>query len=632
MLQFIEKLGEWNPQFTREIKGRLKLFPILVTSAISLVVQAVVFLAQLGQIPGSAYRMTEKYCGIGRSYQQELSDISEILPKLQNSFFLYSSKENFDAIKLEQVKIQLEQATNRRITLEKVLYEQPCPPGQINMTEWWHEHFQYIFQALSVIFIITLLVAGTYLLINNLAQEERRGTLNFIRLSPQSEFSILTGKMLGVPILVYLSVTLAIPFHIFSGQAAGIAFNHILSYYAVLAGSCIFFFSAAFLFSLTTRALGGFQPWLGAGSVLMFLTFLLLSTLYGSYLRNGAAWFIMFSPVDATSYLFPNLFKTYDGIGWSKYKEIQFFYIPISTNLVSFLGIHLVNYGLWTYGIWQGLQRRFRNPNTPVISKQQSYFLVAFVQILLWGFTLQQYAENRGSTAVDNPYYNIDINSQILSNLPIFALFNFVLLFGLIFILSQERQTIQDWARYRHKGRRGWWHNSLLRDLLFGEKSPAILAFALHLLTMSIPFAIWIFLSKQLYTRKNVSIDWLFQDNSRLKFALGIALLAVLWAIGATVAQRMLLLKTSKRYLWACGTTSALLFAPALILSILNNTSDKRSFLWLFSIHPWEALPTTSLPIVFMALFTEVMVLGFLNIRMVKKIISLHRQDACATD
>ncbi|MBW4601152.1 MAG: hypothetical protein KME29_16645 [Calothrix sp. FI2-JRJ7] len=50
MLQFLEKIGEWNPQFTREIKGRLKLFPILVTSAISLVVQAVVFLAQLGAL------------------------------------------------------------------------------------------------------------------------------------------------------------------------------------------------------------------------------------------------------------------------------------------------------------------------------------------------------------------------------------------------------------------------------------------------------------------------------------------------------------------------------------------------------------------------------------------------------
>ncbi|BAZ10945.1 hypothetical protein NIES4071_27690 [Calothrix sp. NIES-4071] len=624
MVQVFERIGEWNPQFAREIKGRLKLFPILVTSVISLIVQFVIYLAQLGQIPGKEYRMNEQYCGIGTSYQEQLSDISQVLTKLQNSFFRYSSKEFFDAEKLEQVKIQLEQAKNRRISLENVLYKQPCPRGQIDMTQWWRDHWEYIFQSLSVIFIITLLVAGTYLLINNLAQEERRGTLNFIRLSPQSEVSILTGKMLGVPILVYLFVAFAIPFHIFSGKAAGIAYSHIFSYYAVLLGSCIFFFSAAFLFSLTTRFLSGFQPWLGAGAVLMFLTFTFTTLSYGSHLQNGAAWFRMFSPFDATSYLFPNLVNDYNSNRWARYKDIQFFYIPIGANTASFIGMHLANYGLWTYGIWQGLLRRFRNPNIPVIGKQQSYFLVAFVQILLWGFTFQNaknFYPNSPLGKPEEPYY--DINTQILHNLPIFALFNFVLLFGLIFILSHERQTIQDWARYRHtdsSNRGGWWHKSLFRDLIFGEKSPALLAFALHLSIMAIPITIWVIRSEQLNVNKNYTINWLIQDAGRFKVILGIALLAVLWAIGATVAQRMLLLKTSKRYLWALGTSSTLMFAPALVLVILNNTISKNSPLWLFSIYPWAGLAETSLPIIFMSLFTQVMVLGFLNIRLTKQI------------
>ncbi|MBW4601153.1 MAG: ABC transporter permease [Calothrix sp. FI2-JRJ7] len=623
MLQFLEKIGEWNPQFTREIKGRLKIFPILVTSAISLIVQSVVFLAQLGQIPGKDYRMNEQYCGIGKSYQEQISDLSQVLSKLQKDFFHYSSKQYFDAEKLENIRTQLQEVKNTRAHLQDILYKQPCPRGQIDMVEWWHDHWGYIFQSLSIIFIFTLLVASTYLLINNLAQEERKGTLNFIRLSPQSEVSVLTGKILGVPILLYLFVALAIPFHIFSGKLAGIAFSHIFSYYIVLVGSCIFFYSAACLFSLVTQFLGGFQPWLGAGAVLMFLTLVFSTAQYSNYLNNGAAWFRMFSPIDATSYLFPNFFNPRHNRAWERYKELEFFYIPIGANVASFIGMHLANYGLWTYGIWQGLLRRFRNPNTPVISKLQSYFLVSFVQVLSWGFTLQN-VKNFYPHVGGKPqpsYY--DINTQILQNLPIFALFNFVLIFGLTFILSHERQTIQDWARYRYKGtstRKGWWHNSLLRDLIFGEKSPALLTLAFHSLIITIPISIWIIISQQLNVRNNYAINWLIQDIGRFRAILGIVLLVVLWGIGATVAQRMLLLKTSKRYLWALGTTSALLFAPALILSILNNTIARNSALWLFSSYPWAGLAEASLPIVFMALFTQVMVLGFLNIRLAKQI------------
>ena len=56
-------------------------------------------------------------------------------------------------------------------------------------------------------------------MINDLAKEEQRGTLNFIRLSPQTEQSILFGKMLGVPSLVYLFIILSIPLHLWSGIA-----------------------------------------------------------------------------------------------------------------------------------------------------------------------------------------------------------------------------------------------------------------------------------------------------------------------------------------------------------------------------------------------------------------------------
>ena len=58
-----------------------------------------------------------------------------------------------------------------------------------------------IFQILTWTLPYFLLVVGGYYLVNDLAQEEKRGTLNFIRLSPRPAKEILLGKLLGVPIL-----------------------------------------------------------------------------------------------------------------------------------------------------------------------------------------------------------------------------------------------------------------------------------------------------------------------------------------------------------------------------------------------------------------------------------------------
>ena len=366
---------ECNPQFLREIKGRFKLFPILVTAGISGFVQVIVFLFQLREYPDAKYPMYGGYCTLGESYGKQIMALDNVISKFQVQIDLFYSKAYFNpAEKLKSIKAQLQAAQTQQDRLNKELYGGFCPPGQIDMQTWWYDHWQYIFLSLSIIFIFTLLIAGTYLLINNLAHEERIGTLTFIRLSPQSETSILTGKILGVPILVYWFVALAIPLHIWSGKAANasITFSHIFSYYTVLAGSCIFFFSAALLFTLVTPFLGGFQPWLGAGAVLMFLTCALNSMVNsGSY---AGAWVTIFNPIDIspiemTRDLFPNLFTSnsswrqeYKDYSLGKTIYFQFFFLTVKTNLFGLMGLHLASYAIWTYGIWRRLECRFRNP------------------------------------------------------------------------------------------------------------------------------------------------------------------------------------------------------------------------------------------------------------------------------
>ncbi|MFB2770959.1 ABC transporter permease [Pelatocladus sp. BLCC-F211] len=621
LLNFMDKIGDWNPQLLREIKGRLKVFPVAIACIASLIGQLILFLYQLREIPSEKYQMSGTYCSLGEVYKQQVNDIYPQISKLQQQLSWLNKSNNYDASAVQSLTQQIDQLKDQEKSINNILYNQYCPLEQINMQQWWRDHWEYIFLSLTVIFIFTLLVAGTYLLINNLAQEENRGTLNFLRLSPQSETSILTGKMLGVPILIYLTIAIAIPFHLLAGRYANIAFSHILSFYVILSASCFFFYSTALLFGFISRLFSGFQPWLGSGAVLIFLFVTMQLASSGPYLDNAAAWLRLFSPFDMTAYLFPNLFRRYN---WELLQQIQFFYLPVGKSLLGLLVLNLVNYGLWSYWIWYGLKRRFRNPNSAILSKGQSYLLVAYLQLILWGFTLQYVKNYHHYYSNGNPapaYY--DLNHQVTQNFTLILFFNLLLLFGLITILSPHRQAIQDWARYRHQNisqRKGFWQNSLLQDLIWGEKSPAIVTIAINLVIVTIPLVAWILVALSLNANNNNSLDWLVNDVGRFKAILGVVLFICMVMIYATIAQIMLLMKTSKRTAWAIGTIATVMFLPPMFLGMLSLNPDKHSTLWLLSSFPWAGLEYTTSTTVFIALLSELSILGLLNLQLKRQI------------
>ncbi len=576
ILNLVDRLGDWNPQLLRELKGRFKVFPVVIAVATSLIGQLILLLYHLRDLPGDKYPMYEKYCKL-QKYQQ-----NDVYSRLNN---------------------------------------QLCPIEQIDLHLWWQDHWAYIFQTLSGIFVFTLLVAGTYLLINNITQEERRGTLNFLRLTPQSETSILTGKLLGVPILIYLAVLVALPLHLWAGNSANIAFSYILSFYAVLAASCILFYSAALLFGLISRWLSGFQPWLGSGAILVFLIITLQIAPTSSKLNHAAAWFRLLSPFDLTNYLFANLVAHRDN--WQSLQNLQFFYLPVGANLLSLVVLHLFNYGLWTYWAWEALKRCFRNPNIAILSKGKSYLLVACFQVILWGFTLQDVKSFcpsylRGQDA----FCDYNLNQQVENNIALLAFFNLVLLLGLVAILSPKRQTIQDWARYRHQNVpiRQKWKNSLLLDLIWGEKSPALVAMVINLAIATTPLVIWILLAPVLHTYQNSSGDWLLSNFGRFKAILGVALFFTLIMIYTTLAQRILLLATPKGSLWAIGIVGAAIVVPPIILGILGIQSDKNPLPWLFSTFPWTSIEYTTTTTIFMVFLSHLSVLGLLTYQLTRQV------------
>jgi ABC-2 family transporter protein len=608
MLNFIDKLGDWNPQLLRELKGRLKIFPVLIAFATSLIGQLILFFYQLREFPGSKLSIYDNLCKLHLSFEKERVILENQLQtqyqQLQEQFKFYSGGTNYDATKLQEIKSQIQAVQTQKSNIYITLNNRYCPTEQIDFQLWWRDHWEYIFLTLSVVFIFTLLVSGTYLLINNLSQEERRGTLNFLRLTPQPEVSILTGKLLGVPILIYLVTLTAVPLHIWAGRSAKIALSYILSYYAVLIAACIFFYSAALLFGIFCRVFAGFQPWLGSGAVLLFLMISMGFASSGSYSNNPSDWLRIFSPLDMTNYLFPNLFSRsyHSGIQLARF---EFFGLPIGQNVVALVSVHILNYGLCSYWIWQALKRCFRNPNATILSKQQSYFMVACFELISLGFLMPH---------LGGKMREFTGHHDLFEDIAWLYFLNFFLVLGLIAILSPHRQTIQDWARYRHQNianGKGFWKNSVLSDLIFGEKSPVIVAIAINLAIAATIFVIRIFIIP--------GVD--VSNGDKIQVLLGVFLSISLIMIYATIAQIMLLIKTPKRSLWTIGTVGAAISLPSLILSLLQvGISNQQNILWLFSSTPWYGIEHSAATTIFMATLANFTVLALLNFQLTRQV------------
>ena len=155
--------SDWNPQFFREVKGRLKNRNLTLTVLSSFLLQFALLFYFWAALPAPKVTPSSRYC-TGKAIYTYWHDC--VLDAQGNVL--------------------------------------------VNWQIWWTD----LFQALTWILPFILLIAGVYLLISDLAKEEQRGTLNFIRLSPQASQTILLGKLLGVPLLVYLGVLLAVPLHL----------------------------------------------------------------------------------------------------------------------------------------------------------------------------------------------------------------------------------------------------------------------------------------------------------------------------------------------------------------------------------------------------------------------------------
>ncbi len=556
LVNIIDKLGDWNPQFWREVKGSLKSRNIAIAAGAALILQFLVGQTFLSYLPvvkifnGAVTPTSNFYCtGSGK------------MCLLENSSFV------------------------------------------INWPWWWY----HIFICLTILVTVVLLIGGSYAIAKNLAKEERRGTLNFIRYSPQSTTTILVGKVLGVPILVYIFALLTAPLQLWAGFAAQISPIVIGGFWVVLAASCAFFYSIALSFglSLSTQKANINSDWQAGYASVLVLLFLGLSAIKPIH-NNIADWLNLFSPLILLFHTSNPVYGADSGIfSYWNLQNLRWFYIPVGASIWGTITLVLLNYFVWTFWIWQVLSRRFANPQGLIISKQQSYkFMAGFTGISL-GFILQ--LSNNGSDLklLDSGGY-LGAENAILNYGIMPALLNFVVLLILTICLSPPRQVLRDWARYRVSMRKNFPVRKqspikqIAQDLVLVDKSPAPLAIAINTAIATIPVtAVLLFYNFQYFDRIKVIFSALFFMS--------------IVAIYASLYQFLTSMKLPQNSNFAAMAMISAIFLPPFSLLLLGLNMIKSPGIWLMSTWPWGGINTGKVSMMVMGLLTEWLVLILIN-------------------
>ena len=547
------KFLDSNPQLFRELKGKLKTRNLIVAAALSVLVQFLTVVYFLGRLP-QASEETLEYGRYG------------VTTYINKTYYIKDELGHW----------------------------------LVNWQLWWLD----LFIALSIIGIFALSVVGTYMLIADMVKEEARGTLNFIRLTPQSASSILLGKILGVPILLYGAIALLFPLHLSAGIKSHIPLSFILTFDAIVVASCGFIYCLALLWSLLNIGVSGIKPWL-ASSLLVFLLWGSTAILLDSgnmKLDHFYASLLTFNPAIVLSYLIDaaqfDYGKSFNFLPSESLATLSFYGQAWWTKAAVGMSLILFNFSLWTYWCWSVLKRRFHNPQGTILSKKHSYWLTTCFIFITLGFALQ------------TSFYNGHIFKTQIEHQTDLIIDNFIFLqvclslfgLGLIFALSPHRQTLHDWARYRHQLDS---KSSLLKELVLGENSTAIVAVALNL-TIAIAFitpSIFIILPQREHY-----IAW------------GFLLSITNVLLCAVVAQFVLMAKTNKRGVWSIVTVASIIILPPVCLGIAEVTIKTMPLAWLFSFVPIEAAEHASVSAIAWAILGQWLTISVIGLQMTRKL------------
>lgn len=380
-------------------------------------------------------------------------------------------------------------------------------------------------QALTWLIPYALFVLGGFYIVDDLTREEKTGTLNFIRLSPRPAREILIGKLVGVPLLPVILALTAIPLHIVSGLLGGLSALWLLSYYVVLAFGTVFVYTLALLFGFV----GSASP-LGKQQALSAIAFAGIALVAITPIFMGwnsiATWWGFGS--GSPFYIEPRN-------GRAPEPFAEWLYLPVVGNLLIAHLFTIGNLVLGTLIAWRVVLRTFRLPKATLLSKRISYIIVAYLNVLLWGF----------------------FQSRLITQLDVRSLgyagaafgMNVAIAFILIFAIAPTRQTLIDWCRVKNRS---------ILDWVWNDNSPSLLSITISAAIASALVVPWILL-----------IDG-GQEIAIIPTILASLSLGTLALIYATIVQLIFISKLRAPYIWAVGTVATLAVVPPIFLSVLD--------------------------------------------------------------
>jgi hypothetical protein len=382
----INSAGEWNAQLFRELKGRLTSKNLILTLLMSIIAQVLLMMVFFAKLP------VNPRPGQQLGYQDYCLNL------------------------------------NNSCSLDQV--------GQI-ITDWPH-WWTDILSAISWVVSIVLVVGGVYFLSADLRKEETRGTLNFVRLSPQSAANVFIGKLLGVPILIYAAVASVLPLQLVAGVNQGFGVANTIAFDGLWLAITLLFYLGAMLLTIITPVMPigvALLAWWLQSVVGMSMQLLISSTKNSSLFTQA---------------------QTQDTPSW--------FYLPVLSDVTNIMLFAIFSCGLMAYAMWRMLCRRYMNPNDTLVSKKQSYQLNAVLQAWLLGWAIP--------LSIATPHVSRDILGVV----------SFVdIVFGLVLIstIIPHRDILQEWCRQTdlrfNKGFARWWP-----DLIWDDRSPAVVALAIN--------------------------------------------------------------------------------------------------------------------------------------------------------
>jgi hypothetical protein len=404
-----------------------------------------------------------------------------------------------------------------------------CTIKTVDWARWWQGMFTTVSWSIPYIAI----GLGMFQIVGDLQQEERQGTLNFLRLSPRSSWGILLGKLFGVPILVYLALAIVLPFQWFVGLMGQVPIGLLLSYTFYLGIDLVCFYSVALLSGLLgARSARQAGQNLATGSLTLsvpLLSFIVVGLLY--------------------NYRWTTVWQPFSKLLWDRgfnSSAVYWFGLPLSFPLFA-IGVGLLQTAIFLALVWWVLHRCYQTPQNTVLSKVQSYVLVAASQLNFLGYALDPVMNDRGS--------NTSWMSVLFTSWTLFII--------VISNLTPHRQMLIDWMNSRRR--------PLFLDLLVGEQSPIHLAIAVNLLLFGLP-VFPILLSGGLFTAKFSSDPVWFLANVILTLGLSFSLMMVY----AALIQLLLSARNSKRGVWTIGIVAFVVTVP-LICSWIAMIADSRS-------------------------------------------------------